>query len=77
MCQGHDLWYVSRVLEDDHVMGIAIYGSMVFSSIKQILNDVHDADVFVVTLCRKQWSQPLIRFVHEIVQNDEMFFSWI
>jgi sigma54-dependent transcription regulator len=29
-------------------MGIATYGSMVFSSMKQILNDVHDADVFVV-----------------------------
>jgi hypothetical protein len=26
----------------------------VFSSMKQILNDVHDADVFVVTLFRKQ-----------------------
>jgi hypothetical protein len=37
-------------------MGIATYGSMVFSSMKQILNDVHDADVFVVTLFRKQWS---------------------
>jgi hypothetical protein len=35
-------------------MGIATYGSMVFSSMKQILNDVHDADVFVVTLFRKQ-----------------------
>ena len=58
-------------------MGIATYGSMVFSSMKQILNDVHDADVFVVTLFRKQWSHPLIRFVHEIVQNDEMLFSWI
>ena len=57
-------------------MGIATYGSMVFSSMKQILNDVHDADVFVVTLFRKQWSHPLIRFVHEIVQNDEMLFSW-
>jgi hypothetical protein len=29
-------------------MGIATYGSMVFSWMKQILNDVHDADVFVV-----------------------------
>jgi hypothetical protein len=35
-------------------MGIATYGSMVFSSMKQILNDVHDADVFVVILFRKQ-----------------------
>jgi hypothetical protein len=35
-------------------MGMATYGSMVFSSMKQILNDVHDADVFVVTLLRKQ-----------------------
>jgi hypothetical protein len=25
-------------------MGIATYGSMVFSSMEQILNDVHDAD---------------------------------
>jgi hypothetical protein len=32
---------------------------MVFSSMKQILSDVHDADVFVVTLFRKQWSHPL------------------
>jgi hypothetical protein len=31
-------------------MGIETYGSMV----KQILNDVHDADVSVVTLFRKQ-----------------------
>jgi predicted transcriptional regulator len=45
MCQGHDLRYVSRVFEDDHVMGIETYGSMVFSSMKQILNDVHDANV--------------------------------
>jgi hypothetical protein len=37
-----------------HVMGIATYGFIVFSSMKQILNDVHDADVFVVTLFRKQ-----------------------
>jgi hypothetical protein len=35
-------------------MGIATYGSMVFSSMKQILNDVHEADAFVVTLFRKQ-----------------------
>jgi hypothetical protein len=35
-------------------MGIATYGSMVFSSMKQTLNDVHAADVFVVTLFRKQ-----------------------
>jgi hypothetical protein len=32
------------------IMGIETYGSMV----KQILNDVHDADVSVVTLFRKQ-----------------------
>jgi hypothetical protein len=31
-------------------MGIVTYGSMVFSSMKQILNDAHDADVCVVTL---------------------------
>jgi hypothetical protein len=43
MLQGHDLRYVSRVFEDDHVMGIETYGYMVFSSMKQILNDVHDA----------------------------------
>jgi predicted transcriptional regulator len=47
MCQVHDLRYVSRVFEDDHVMGIETYGSMVFPSMKQILNDVHDADVSV------------------------------
>jgi hypothetical protein len=35
-------------------MGIEIYGFMVFSSMKQILPDVHDADVSVVTLFRKQ-----------------------
>jgi hypothetical protein len=45
MRQGHDLRYVSRVFEDDHVMGIETYGSMMFSSMKQILNDVHDTDV--------------------------------
>jgi uncharacterized protein len=56
-----------RVFEDDHVMGIEAYGSMVFSSVKQILNDVHDTDVSVVTLLRKQRSYSLIRFVHEIV----------
>ena len=39
-----------RVFEDDHARGIETYGSMVFSSMKQILNDVHDADVSVVTL---------------------------
>jgi hypothetical protein len=48
-------------------MGIKTYGSMVFSSMKQIQNDVHDADVSVVTLLHKQWSYSLIRFVHEIV----------
>ncbi len=67
MRQGHDLRYVSRVFEDDHVMGIETYGSMVFSSMKQILNDVHDTDVSVMTLIRKQRSYSLIRFVHEIV----------
>jgi GTPase SAR1 family protein len=50
MRQGHDLRYVSRVCEDDHVMGIETDGSMVFSSMKQILNDVHDTDVSVMTL---------------------------
>jgi hypothetical protein len=34
----------------DHVMGIETYSSMVFSSMKQILNDVHDTDVFVVSI---------------------------
>jgi hypothetical protein len=58
-------------------MGIETYGSMVFSSMKQILNDVHDADVSVVTPFRKQWSHPLVRFVHEIVQNDQVFISGI
>jgi hypothetical protein len=43
--QGHDLRYVSRIFEDDHVMGIETYGSMVFSSMKQILNNVHDANI--------------------------------
>ena len=62
--QGHDLRYVSRIFEDDHVMGIETYGSMVFSSMKQILNDVHDANVSMVTLLRKQRSYSLIRFVH-------------
>ena len=47
--------------------GIETYGSMVFSSMKQILNDVHDTDVSVVTLLRKQISYSLICFVHEIV----------
>ena len=64
MRQGHDLRYVSRVFEDDHVMGIETYRSMVFSSMKQILNDVHDANVSMVTLLRKQRSYSLIRFVH-------------
>jgi hypothetical protein len=34
---------------------------------KQDLNYVHDTDVSVVTLLRKQRSYSLIRFVHEIV----------
>jgi hypothetical protein len=67
MRQGHDLQYVTRVFEDDHVMGIETYGSMVFSSMKQILSDVYDTDVSVVTLLRKQRSYSLTRFVHEIV----------
>ena len=62
--QGHDLRYVSRIFEDDHVMGIETYGSMVFSSMKQILNNVHDANVSMVTLLRKQRSYSLILFVH-------------
>jgi hypothetical protein len=61
-------------------MGIATYGSMVFSSMKQILNDVHDADVFVVTLFRKQWFQQGLpdldnldpREKHLIILNDLM-----
>jgi hypothetical protein len=36
MRQGHDLRYVFRIFEDDHVMGIETYGSMVFSLMKQI-----------------------------------------
>jgi hypothetical protein len=52
MRQGHDLRYVSRVFEDDHVMGIETYCSMLFSSMKQILNYVHDTNVSVVTLLR-------------------------
>ena len=67
MRQGHDLRYFSRVFEDGHVMGIETYGSMVFSSMKQTLNYVHDTDVSVVTLLRKQRSYSLIRFVHEII----------
>jgi predicted transcriptional regulator len=64
MRQGHDLRYVTRVFEDDQVMGIETYGSMVFSSMKQILNDVHDANVSMMTLLRKQRSYSLICFVH-------------
>jgi hypothetical protein len=36
MRQGHDLRYVSRVFEDDYVMGIETYGFMVFSSMKPL-----------------------------------------
>jgi predicted transcriptional regulator len=64
MRQGHDLRYVTRVFEDDQVMGIETYGSMVFSSMKQILNDVHDANVSMMTLLRKQRNYSLICFVH-------------
>ena len=64
MRQDHDLQYVSRGFEDDHVMGIETYGSMVFSSVKQILNDVHDSNVSMVTLLRKHRSYSLVRFVH-------------
>ena len=67
MRQGHDLRYVSRIFEDDHVMGIETYGYMVFSPMKQILNDVHDANVSILTLLRKQRSYTLICFVHSIV----------
>ena len=74
---GHELRYVSRVFEDDHVMGIEAYGSMVFSSMKQILSDVHDIGVSMVTLLRKQRSYSLIRFVHEIVQNYQVFISGV
>jgi hypothetical protein len=77
MRQGHDLGYASGFFENDHVMGIETYGSMVFSWMKQILNDVHDADVYVVTPFRKQWSNPLVRLVHEIVQNDQVFISGV
>jgi hypothetical protein len=31
MRQGHDLGYASGFFENDHVMGIETYGSMVFS----------------------------------------------
>ena len=64
MRQGHDLRCVTRVFEDDQVMGIETYGSMVFSSMKQILNDVHDANVSMMTLLPKQRSYSLICFVH-------------
>ena len=49
-------WSAIRLsgFEDDHVMGIETYDSMVFSAMKQILNDVHDANVSMVTLLRKQ-----------------------
>jgi hypothetical protein len=51
--------------------------TMVFSSMKQILNDVHDADASMLTLFRKQWNHLLVRFVHEIVQNDQVFTSGV
>jgi hypothetical protein len=41
-------------------MGIETYGSMVFSSMKQILNDVHDTDVSVVTLLRPDHFMPWV-----------------
>jgi hypothetical protein len=39
-------------------MGIETYGSMVFSSMKQILNDVHDTDVYTGSHLVVLWSIP-------------------
>jgi hypothetical protein len=50
MREGYDLRYVSLVFEYNHIMGIETYGSMVFSSMKQILSDVHDTHVSVMTV---------------------------
>ena len=44
----------SVVFEDDHGMGIQTNRSMIFASMKQILYNVHDANVSMVTLLRKQ-----------------------
>jgi delta-aminolevulinic acid dehydratase/porphobilinogen synthase len=51
---------------------------MVFSSMKQILDDVHDADVSVVTLFRKQRSHPFGPFrpalAHQMYPGRTQFF---
>jgi hypothetical protein len=56
-------------------MGIATYGSMVFSSMKQILNDVHDADVFVVTLYILKSNNPFLFWVPDGYDPDH-FMPW-
>jgi hypothetical protein len=53
-------------------MGIETYGSMVFSSMKHILNNVHDADVSVdMVIDMKQNTADILRLRTFIFPGEE------
>ena len=73
MYEGHNLRHVSWILKYDHVVIVQADGPVILSLVKQILNDVHDTDVSLMTLLGKQGSYSLVRFVHQIVDVVQMF----
>jgi len=66
---------VSRILEQNHVLGIETHGSRKLVFRKQVLGEEDDADVSVVRSLREHVNDRLIGLLHEIVDNQQRQFS--
>ena len=60
---------VSRILEQNHVLGIETHCSRKLVFRKQVLGEEDDADVSVVRTFRKHFGDRLVGLLHEIVDN--------
>ena len=69
--QTGELARVSRVFEEDHVVGVKTDCSNMLVSVKQVVNEKEDADVAMVRALSEQVGDGAVGLVHEIVDHQQ------
>ena len=71
-CQVRYLRRVTRILEHHHVLSVQADGATFLVFRKQVLHEIEDGCVTVMTLFGEQGRDPTVRFSHQIIYDDEV-----
>ena len=69
-----NLGLVSNVFEEDQILRIERDGPVFFAGVKYVLRNVNHAGVGMVTYSRKEFCHHIVRFMHQVIYDDQTVF---